>query len=149
MSGSSLDCLRGNSMSNCKDNNMQEGLRRLQKAQLAVGQSAFHAINEHDKLMRLLQELLAEADEMFGSMDIINMEITSMLAESGITDEQRENFSQMNDQNAIMTGRLLDRLQGILVEAEVGSQTIHKMEEDIAMAQDAVDVLLGTTEFLI
>ncbi len=149
MSGSSLDCLRGNSMSNCKDNNMQEGLRRLQKAQLAVGQSAFHAINEHDKLMRLLQELLAEADEMFGSMDIINMEITSMLAESGITDEQRENFSQMNDQNAIMTGRLLDRLQGILVEAEVGSQTIHKMEEDIAMAQDAVDLLRETTEFLI
>ena len=149
MSGSSMDCLRGNSMSNCKDNNMQEGLRRLQKAQLAVGQSAFHAINEHDKLMRLLQELLAEADEMFGSMDIINMEITSMLAESGITDEQRENFSQMNDQNAIMTGRLLDRLQGILVEAEVGSQTIHKMEEDIAMAQDAVDLLRETTEFLI
>ena len=148
MSGSSLDCLRGNSMSNCKDNNMQEGLRRLQKAQLAVGQSAFHAINEHDKLMRLLQELLAEADEMFGSMDIINMEIISMLAESGITDEQRENFSQMNDQNAIMTGRLLDRLQGILVEAEVGSQTIHKMEEDLAMAQDAVDLLREVTEFL-
>ena len=138
MSGSSLDCLRGNSMSNCKDNNMQEGLRR----------SAFHAINEHDKLMRLLQELLAEADEMFGSMDIINMEIISMLAESGITDEQRENFSQMNDQNAIMTGRLLDRLQGILVEAEVGSQTINKMEEDIAMAQDAVDLLREVTEFL-
>ena len=149
MSGGSLDCVRGNSMSKCEDNNMQEGLRRLQIAQLAVGQSAFHAINEHDKLMRLLQELLAEADEMFGSMDIINMEITSMLAESGITDEQRENFSQMNDQNAIMTGRLLDRLQGILVEAEVGSQTIHKMEEDIAMAQDAVDLLRETTEFLI
>lgn len=133
-------------MSNCKDNNMQEGLRQLQKAQLAVGQSAFHAINEHDKLMQLLQELLAEADEMFGSMDIINMEIAAMLGESGLADEQRESFSQMNDQNAVMTGKLLDRLQDVLVEAEVGSQTIHKMEEDIAVAQDAVDLLREAAE---
>ena len=133
-------------MSNCKDNNMQEGLRQLQKAQLAVGQSAFHAINEHDKLMQLLQELLAEADEMFGSMDIINMEIAAMLGESGLADEQRESFYQMNDQNAVMTGKLLDRLQDVLVEAEVGSQTIHKMEEDIAVAQDAVDLLREAAE---
>ena len=125
---------------------MQEGLRQLQKAQLAVGQSAFHAINEHDKLMQLLQELLAEADEMFGSMDIINMEIAAMLGESGLADEQRESFSQMNDQNAVMTGKLLDRLQDVLVEAEVGSQTIHKMEEDIAVAQDAVDLLREAAE---
>ena len=118
---------------------LEEGLRRLQQSQLAAGQSAFDAINGHDRLMQTIRNMMAELEEIFGGMDMVNMEITAAIEDAGLEREQKDNFCRMNDKNAELAEQLLRSLQGLLAEAEAGSETIHRMEDDIAQIQEDVE----------
>ena len=118
---------------------LEKGLRKLQQSQLAAEQSAFDAINGHDRLMQDIRNMMAELDEIFGSMDMVNMEITAAIEDAGLEKEQKDNFSRMNDKNAELAEQMLCRLHTLLKEAEVGSEAIHRMEEDIAQLQEDVE----------
>ena len=69
---------------------LEKGLRKLQQSQLAAEQSAFDAINGHDRLMQDIRNMMAELDEIFGSMDMVNMEITAAIEDAGLEKEQKD-----------------------------------------------------------
>lgn len=121
-------------------NGWQESAERLSQAQLQAGQSAFEALNEHDRLMRMLRTLAADVEEVFSCMDMANMEIAAALggtACDGQEKETRERLLQLNEQNARAAEQFARMLQDVITEAELGSEAIHRMEEDIASAQEA------------
>lgn len=118
----------------------QESIERVMQAQLQAGQSAFEALNEHDKLMQMLRTLAVSVEEVFSCMDMANMEIAAALgraAQDTKEKEAHEHLLLMNEQNARAAEQFAQMLQDVMTEAELGSETIHRMEEDIASVQEA------------
>ncbi len=64
-------------------NGWRKSVERLSQAQLQAGQSAFNALNEHDKLLAEIRALAVSVDEVFATMDMTNMEIADALGKSG------------------------------------------------------------------
>lgn len=129
-----------------EDSRWNELLQLLWENHLQLSQSAFDAINGHDKVLNLLRESLADIEELFGSLDIINMEFTGALADTDLPEERKQELFRMNDDIAVIADRLLRSLQAVLQEAEIGSVAIHKMEEDISNAQDAIEDVRNYSE---
>ena len=121
------------------DNKWLEGVERLSQAQLKAGQSAFNALNEHDKLLTAIRTLAANVQEVFSSMDVTNMEIAAALERAG--DEENERLLQVSEQNMKSAEQFAQQLQSVMTAAEAGSGVIHQMEEDIALAQEALEEL--------
>lgn len=126
-------------------------MERLSQAQLQAGQSAFEALNEHDKLMQLIRTLAMRVEEVFSCMDMANMEIAAALSKAAQDTEEKETHERlmlMNEQNAKAAEQFAQMLQDVMTEAELGSETIHRMEEDIAFAQEAFYELCATADDL-
>ncbi len=125
------------------ENEWRKGVERLSQAQLQAGQSAFNALNEHDKLLTEIRSLAMSVQEVFSSMDITNMEIADALGkvdhEAG--EEENERLLQASEQNMRSAEQFAQQLQSVMTAAEVGSDMIHRMEEDIALAQEVLEEL--------
>lgn len=125
------------------ENEWRKGVERLSQAQLQAGQSAFNALNEHDKLLTEIRSLAISVQEVFSSMDVTNMEIADALGkvdhEEG--EEENERLLQASEQNMRSAEQFAQQLQSVMTAAEVGSDMIHRMEEDIALAQEALEAL--------
>jgi|GEM_PF-5250646 len=125
------------------ENEWRKGVERLSQAQLQVGQSAFNALNEHDKLLTEIRSLAISVQEVFSSMDVTNMEIADVLgkADHEEGEEENERLLQASEQNRRSAEQFAQQLQSVMTAAEVGSEMIHRMEEDIALAQEALEAL--------
>lgn len=125
------------------ENEWRKGVERLSQAQLQVGQSAFNALNEHDKLLTEIRSLAISVQEVFSSMDVTNMEIADVLgkADHEEGEEENERLLQASEQNRRSAEQFAQQLQSVMTAAEVGSDMIHRMEEDIALAQEALEAL--------
>lgn len=133
------------------DNKWQESVERLSQAQIQAGQSAFNALNEHDKLLQLIRTLAVDMEGVFSSMDMANMEIAAALekaSKDAVEEEEQQRLIQMNDENLRAAEQFAQTLQNVMTEAEIGSETIHRMEEDIAFAQDALQKLCEAADGL-
>lgn len=125
------------------ENEWRKGVERLSQAQLQAGQSAFNALNEHDKLLTEIRSLAISVQEVFSSMDVTNMEIADALgkADHEEGEEENERLLQASEQNMRSAEQFAQQLQSVMTAAEVGSDMIHRMEEDIALAQEALEAL--------
>ena len=115
--------------------------QELQSAELMLGQHAFDAINEHDKLLKSIYDVIHAIHEAEGTRDMINLEMTASIEKSQIEEEQKEALLQLTEQDAMLNKKMLEALMNILTEAEIGSEVIHRMEESVAAAQDAVEAI--------
>ncbi len=115
--------------------------QELQSAELMLGQHAFDAINEHDKLLKSIYDVIHAIQEAEGTRDMINLEMTASIEKSQIEEEQKEALLQLTEQDAMLNKKMLEALMNILTEAEIGSEVIHRMEESVAAAQDAVEAI--------
>ena len=115
--------------------------QELQSAELMLGQHAFDAINEHDKLLKSIYDVIHAIQEAEGTRDMINLEMTASIEKSQIEKEQKEALLQLTEQDAMLNKKMLEALMNILTEAEIGSEVIHRMEESVAAAQDAVEAI--------
>lgn len=125
------------------ENEWRKGVERLSQAQLQAGQSAFNALNEHDKLLTEIRSLAMSVQEVFSSMDITNMEIADALGkvDHEVGEEENERLLQASEQNMRSAEQFAQQLQSVMTAAEVGSDMIHRMEEDIALAQEVLEEL--------
>lgn len=132
-----------------KNEKLNTGLMQLLQAQELIEQSAFDAINEHDKLLTLLRESMERIQEMLGGLDMMNFEMAAALEAMKETEDdlfRAEGLRSMNEQNAGTAEELARILQDVLTEAEQGSMVIHRMEEEIALARDAVTAVCDAAE---
>ncbi|MDE7325367.1 MAG: hypothetical protein K2N63_03665 [Lachnospiraceae bacterium] len=127
-------------------NGWRESVERLSQAQLQAGQSAFNALNEHDKLLAQIRALAMSVEEVFSAMDMTNMEIADALGRvtPDAVEEGNERLLRANEQNMKSAEQFAQQLQIVMTAAEVGSDMIHRMEEDIALAQEALEELRET-----
>lgn len=88
-------------------------------------------------------------DEVFATMDMTNMEIADALGKSGqdALEDGNERLMRANEQNMKSAEQFAQQLQNVMTAAEVGSDMIHRMEEDIALAQEALEELRETICF--
>ncbi len=125
-------------------NKWLESVERLSQAQLQAGQSAFDALNEHDKLLQLIRMLAVNVEGVFSSMDMANMELAATLEKAtrdAVREEDGQRLLQMNEENLRTAEQFAQMLQSVMTAAEIGSERIHRMEEDIAFAQEALENL--------
>ncbi len=125
-------------------NKWLESVERLSQAQLQAGQSAFDALNEHDKLLQLIRMLAINVEGVFSSMDMANMELAATLEKAtrdAVREEDGQRLLQMNEENLRTAEQFAQMLQSVMTAAEIGSERIHRMEEDIAFAQEALENL--------
>lgn len=126
------------------DNKWLESVNRLSQAQLQAGQSAFNALNEHDKLLQLIRTLAMNVEDVFSSMDMANMELAATLektTQDAVQGEEQQRLLRLSEESMRSAEQFAQVLQSVVTAAEVGSETIHRMEEDIASAQDALQEL--------
>ncbi len=126
------------------DNKWLESVNRLSQAQLQAGQSAFDALNEHDKLLQLIRTLAMNVEDVFTSMDMANMELAATLEKTtrdAVQEEEQQRLLRLSEENMRSAEQFAQVLQSVVTAAEIGSETIHKMEEDIACAQEALQEL--------
>ena len=130
-------------------NGWRKSVERLSQAQIQAGQSAFNALNEHDKLLAEIRALAVSVDEVFATMDMTNMEIADALGKSGqdALEDGNERLMRANEQTMKSAEQFAQQLQNVMTAAEVGSDMIHRMEEDIALAQEALEELRETICF--
>ena len=130
-------------------NGWRKSVERLSQAQLQAGQSAVNALKEHDKLLAEIRALAVSVDEVFATMDMTNMEIADALGKSGqdALEDGNERLMRANEQNMKSAEQFAQQLQNVMTAAEVGSDMIHRMEEDIALAQEALEELRETICF--
>lgn len=123
-----------------KIENLNDKLDQLLKAHELIEQSAFDTINENDKLLTLLRETMGRVQEMLDGLDMMNSEIAAQLetlqAADNLTPVRR--LYEISENSSKATEELARLLQAVMSEAEQGSKVIHRMEEEIALAQDAV-----------
>lgn len=125
-------------------NKWLKSVERLSQAQLQAGQSAFDALNEHDKLLQLIRMLAINLEDVFSSMDMANMELAAALEKAtrdAVGEEEGQRLLQMNEENLKNAEQFAQMLQNVMTAAEIGSEMIHRMEEDIACAQEALEEL--------
>lgn len=123
-----------------KIENLNDKLDQLLKAHELIEQSAFDTINENDKLLTILRETMGRVQEMLDGLDMMNSEIAAQLetlqAADNLTPVRR--LYEISENSSKATEELARLLQAVMSEAEQGSKVIHRMEEEIALAQDAV-----------
>lgn len=124
---------------------LRELTQELQRTELMLGQNAFNAINEHDKLLKLIYDVVHAIEEAEGMRDMINLEMTAAIEKSQMEGEKKEALLQLIEQDATLNKKMLDALMSILTEAEIGSEVIHRMEAAVAAAQDAADAIYRYT----
>lgn len=125
-------------------NKWLESVERLSQAQLKASQSAFNALNAHDKLLQLIGTLAVDMEGVFSSMDMANMELAATLGKAtqdAVQEEQQQRLLQMNEENLRSAEQFAQMLQNVMTAAESGSEMIHRMEGDIAFAQEALQEL--------
>ena len=71
------------------------------------------------------------------------MEIADALgkADHEAGEEENERLLQASEQNMKSAEQFAQQLQSVMTTAEVGSDMIHRMEEDIALAQEVLEEL--------
>lgn len=129
-----------------------ESVQRLSEAQLQAGQSAFDALNEHDKLLQLIRTLALGVEEVFSSMDMANMELAATLEKAtrdAVQEEEQQRLLLMNEENMRSAEQFAQMLQNVMTAAEIGSEVIHRMEGDIASAQEALQELCLVADELV
>lgn len=129
-----------------------ESVQRLSEAQLQAGQSAFDALNEHDKLLQLIRTLAVSVDEVFSSMDMANIELAATLEKAtrdAVQEEEQQRLLMMNEECMKSAEQFAKMLQNVMTAAEIGSEVIHRMEGDIASAQEALQELCEVADELV
>lgn len=120
---------------------LKESLDELLQLQAQVEQSAFDAINEHDRYLNLLHAAMEQIQEMLGGLEMLDLEIGASLVEFQESQQllpAAKQLSILHEQNSQTAGELARVLEELQKEAETGNEVIHQMEEDIAQAQDAL-----------
>ena len=124
-----------------------ESVQRLSEAQLQAGQSAFDALNEHDKLLQLIRTLAVSVEEVFSSMDMANIELAATLEKAtrdAVQEEEQQRLLMMNEECMKSAEQFAKMLQNVMTAAE-----IHRMEGDIASAQEALQELCEVADELV
>ena len=112
--------------------------QQLEQQGLDLGQTAFDALNEHDKLLKVIRDAISGMQETFSTIGMTNMEMTCVIEDMGVSADEKNMLHGLNDRNSVQMEYLLQNLSEILTAAEYGSETIHKMEECVANEQETV-----------
>jgi hypothetical protein len=123
---------------------MMDIINRLNSNQEKIEKTSFDTINQHDKVMNLVGQLVMDMDCMMTKLEAMNYSLEETV-ESISCDTEFETsqtlhcFSEMLEEQSGMIIELSQLLQIIMDEQQVESEVIHEMEAQIASNRETIE----------
>ena len=122
---------------------MIEIMNRLNSCQERAEKTSFDTINQHDKVMNLVSQLVMDLDNMMTKVEAMNYELEDTI--EALTKDNMEagktlqGFSKMLDEQNGMIIEVSQLLQMIMEEQQLESEVIHEMEAQIASNRETLE----------
>ena len=122
---------------------MIEIMNRLNSCQERAEKTSFDTINQHDKVMNLVSQLVMDLDNMMTKVEAMNYELEDTI--EALTKDNIEagktlhGFSKMLDEQNGMIIEVSQLLQMIMEEQQLESEVIHEMEAQIASNRETLE----------
>lgn len=125
---------------------MIEIINRLNSCQERAEKASFDTINQHDKVMNLVAQLVMDLDNMMTKVEAMNYEledtVETLIKDNMEAGETLDRFSEMLGEQNGMIIEISQLLQMVMEEQQIESEVIHEMEAQIASNRETLEEIL-------